>query len=75
VEGFPPWTGYWLPAGAEEPIVDHHLQFVVYALQDDEALSCMRQLKWLLQQEQVAGQEVVLIERVPVHLLEAAELS
>src|SRR5262245_16795154 len=23
VEGFPPWSGSWLPAGAPEPIVDH----------------------------------------------------
>jgi hypothetical protein len=37
-------------------------------------LTCFRQLKWVLQQEQVAAQEVVLIEQVPVHLIEAAEL-
>jgi hypothetical protein len=75
VEGFPPWTGSWLPPGAEEPIIDHHILLVVYALQDAEALTCFRQVKWLLQQEQVAGQEVVLIEQVPVHLIEAAALS
>jgi hypothetical protein len=74
VEGFPPWSGSWLLEGAEKPIVDHHIQLVVYALQDAEALTCMRQLKWILQQEQVAGQEVVLIEQVPVHLIEAVEL-
>jgi hypothetical protein len=75
LEGYPPWSGSWLPAGAEEPIVDHHILFVVYALQDAEALTCLRQLKWVLQQEQVAAQEVVLIEQVPVRLIEAAELS
>jgi hypothetical protein len=48
VEGFPPWTGSWLPTGANEPIVDHHILLVVYALQDEEALTCMRQLKWVL---------------------------
>ena len=74
VEGFPPWSGSWLPAGADEPIVDHHIQLVVYSLQDPEALTCLRQLKWVLQQEQVAAQQVVLIEQVPVHLIEAAEL-
>jgi hypothetical protein len=63
------------PTGANEPIVDHHILLVVYALQNEEALTRMRQLKWVLQQEQVAGQEVVLIERVPVHLIEAAELT
>src|SRR5207249_7283292 len=75
VEGFPPWSGSWLPAEAEEPIVDQHIQLVVYALQDAAALTCFRQLKWILQQEQVAAQQVVLIEQVPVHLIEAAELS
>src|SRR5438270_2179339 len=40
VEGFPPWSGSWLPPGADEPIVDHHIQLIVYALQDTEALTC-----------------------------------
>jgi hypothetical protein len=75
VQGFPPWSGSWLPAGATEPIVDHHILLVVYALQDVAALTCLRHLKWILQQEHVAAQEVVLIEQVPVHLIEAAELS
>jgi hypothetical protein len=75
VEGFPPWTGSWLPKGAEEPIVDHHILIVVYALQDAEALGCLRQLKWVLQQPDVAAQQVVLIEQVPVHLIEAVELA
>ena len=75
VEGFPPWSGSWLPAGADEPIVDHHILLVVYSLQDAEALTCFRQLKWVLQQEHVAAQQVVLIEQVPVHLIEAAEMA
>jgi len=74
VEGFPPWSGSWLPDGTDQPIVDHHIQLVVYALQDSEALSCLRQLKWALQQEQVAAQQVVLVEQVPVQLMEAEEL-
>lgn len=75
LEGFPPWSGSWLPRGAEKPIVDHHIHLVVYALQDAEAVACLRQLKWLLQQEHVAAQEVVLIEQVPVQFVEAAELT
>jgi hypothetical protein len=74
VEGFPPWTGSWLPAGAAHPVVDHHILVVVYTLQDAEALTCLQQLKWVLQQEHVAAQQVVLIEQVPVQLIEAAEL-
>jgi hypothetical protein len=35
----------------------------------------MRQLKWILQQNQVAAQEIVPIEQVPVHLIEVMELS
>jgi hypothetical protein len=48
---------------------------IIYALQDVEATTCMRQLKWILQQNQVAAQEIVLIEQVPVHLIEVMELS
>ncbi|HEV2948966.1 MAG TPA: hypothetical protein VGX70_16450 [Gemmataceae bacterium] len=74
VEGFPPWSGSWLPAEAEEPIVDHHIVLIIYALQDVQSLACMRHLKWILQQEHVAAQEVVLIEQIPVHLIEAVKL-
>ena len=73
LEGFPPWSGSWLPEGSDEPIVDHHVLLIVYTLQDADALACVRQLKWILQQEHVAAQQVVLIEQVPVHLVEAAE--
>ena len=75
LEGYPPWFGSWLPEGAGEPVVDFHVQMVVYALQDAEAVVCMRQLKWLLQQEHVAAQQVVLIEQVPVQFVESAQLS
>jgi hypothetical protein len=74
LEGSPPWSGSWLPAGADEPIVDQHIHLIIYTLQDAAALTCLRQLKWVLQQDHVAGQQVVLIEKVPVHLIEAAEL-
>jgi hypothetical protein len=73
LEGFPPWSGSWLPEGTDDPIVDHHIILIVYTLQDSDALACLRQLKWILQQDHVAAQQVVLIEQVPVHLVEAAE--
>jgi hypothetical protein len=75
LEGFPPWSGSWLPEGTAEPIVDHHIILIVYTLQDTEAVTCMRQLKWLLQQKHVAAQEVVLIEQVPVQFVEPEEMS
>jgi hypothetical protein len=75
LQGFPPRAGSWLPPHADEPIVDLHIHFVVYALQDTDSVDCMRQLKWALQQEQIAAQQVVLIEQVPVQFVEAAELS
>lgn len=75
LEGFPPWSGSWLPKGADEPIVDQHVLLIAYALQDVNARTCLRKLKWILQQEHVAAQQVVLIEQVPVHLVEAAELA
>jgi hypothetical protein len=75
LEAAPPWSGSWLPDGAAAPIVDHHIHLIVYSLQDAEALTCMRQLKWTLQQDQQAAQQVVLIEKVPVHLIEAEEVT
>lgn len=74
LEGFPPWSGSWLPEDADEPIVDHHIQVVVYSLQDVDSIQFMRQLKWLLQLEHVAAQQVVLIEQLPVQFVEAAPL-
>jgi hypothetical protein len=75
LEGFPPWSGSWLPPGTDQAIVDHHILLIVYTLQDAEALVCMRQLKWVLQQDEAAAQQVVLVEQVPVHLIEATELT
>jgi hypothetical protein len=75
LEGFPPWSGSWLPEDAGEAVVDHHVLLIAYTLQDSESVACMRQLKWLLQQEHIAAQEVVLIEQVSVQFVEAAELS
>ena len=74
LQGFPPWSGSWRPAGAAESVLDHHIHLVVYALQDQQSVSFMRHLKWTLQQKHVAAQEVVLIEQVPVQFVEAAEL-
>jgi hypothetical protein len=75
LEGFPPWSGFWLPEEASEPMVDDHILLVVYTLQDSAAIAFMRQLKWLLQQHHVAAQQIVLIEQVPVQFVEAAELA
>src|SRR5438093_12106648 len=30
IEGGPPWYGSWLPPGAERPIIDRHMVFIVY---------------------------------------------
>jgi hypothetical protein len=54
LEGYPPWSGSWLPEGADEPMVDHHVLLILYTLQDTDAVTCLRQLKWILQQEHVA---------------------
>ena len=75
LEGFPPWSGSWLPDDADAPVVDHHILLLVYTLQDADALACLQQLKWILQQDHVAAQQVVLIEQMPVNLIEAAALS
>jgi hypothetical protein len=75
LEGHPPWSGSWLPAAADEPIVDQHILLILYTLQDAEASQCLRQLKWVLQQEHIAAQQVVLIEQLPVRLIDAAGLS
>jgi hypothetical protein len=76
LEGHPPWHGFWRAAGRETAaICDQHVLLVVYALQNTEAVIFFQQLNWALQQEQVAGQEVVLIEQLPVRLIEAVEIS
>jgi hypothetical protein len=75
LEGFPPWSVSWLPSGRTEPVVDHHIVLILYTLQDAAATARMRQLKWILQQQHVAAQQIVLIEQVPVQLVEAEELA
>lgn len=75
LEGYPPWLGSWAPDDAEEPIIDFHIQMVAYALQDAESVACIGRLKWLLQQEHIAAQQVVLIEQFPVQFVEAMELA
>lgn len=74
-EGFPPWSGSWLPQGTDRPVVDQHIMLLIYTLQNEEARLFFRQLKWVLQQEHIAAQQVVLIEQVPVHLVEAVETA
>jgi hypothetical protein len=75
LQGFPPWSGSWRPIGAPESIVDHHIHLIVYGLQDAESVAFMRQLKWVLQLQHIAAQQVVLVEQVPVQFVEAQELS
>jgi hypothetical protein len=43
--------------------VDRHTTLVVYTPQVEEAKDFFRQLRWVLEQRHIAGQEVVLIER------------
>lgn len=75
LEGFPPWTGSWLPEIGEQPISDQHILLIVYTLQDADAATCLRHLKWLLQQHHIAAQQVVLFEQVPVNLLESLAIA
>ena len=74
-EGNPPWYGSWAPAGADRPIVDGHIQMIVYTPQIEEAKDFFRQLRWILEQKQVANQEVVLIEHTTAWLVESSPLS
>jgi hypothetical protein len=71
-EGHPPWYGSWLPPGVYEPVIDRHMLFVVYTAQTTAAMDFFRYLKWVLQLEHVAHQEVVVIEHSTVWLVEAA---
>jgi hypothetical protein len=72
VEGSPPWYGSWLPPGAEEPVIDKHMLFVIYTPQLDETKQFFRYLKSVLQERQIANQEVVLVEHVSVSLMDSA---
>jgi hypothetical protein len=69
-EGNPPWYGSWAPPGAMQPIVDRHTLLVVYTPQIEEAKDFFRQLRWILEQKQVANQDVVLIEHTTAYLVE-----
>lgn len=74
VEGHPPWYGSWLPRGAKQPIVDRHTLMVLYTPQTEEAKDFFRRLRWILEQKQVANQDVVLIEHTTAWLVEASPL-
>lgn len=74
MEGSPPWYGSWLPPGAERPVIDQHMLFVLYTPQVDEAKTFFRYLKSILQLKEVANQEVVLIEHTTVWLMEGGLL-
>jgi hypothetical protein len=73
-EGHPPWYGSWAPSEAARPVIDRHTLMVVYTPQTDEAKDCFRQLRWILEQKQVANQDVVLIEHTTAWLVESAPL-
>jgi hypothetical protein len=74
-EGNPPWYGSWVPPGAARPMIDKHTLLVIYTCQTDEAKRFFRQLRWVLEQPQVAQQEVVLIEHAAVWLVESSPLA
>src|SRR5262249_55253072 len=73
-EGHPPWYGSWAPPGAVHPIVDRHTLLVLYTPQTEAAKDFFRQLRWILEQKQVANQEVVLIEHTTAWLVEPSPL-
>jgi hypothetical protein len=73
-EGNPPFYGSWLPLGAAHPIVDRHTLMVLYTPQVEEAKDFFRQLRWILEQKQVANQDVVLIEHTTAWLVERSPL-
>jgi hypothetical protein len=73
-EGGPPFHGSWLPPGAAEPTVDRHTVMMIYTPQIEEAKDFFRQLRWILEQPQVANQDVVLIEHTTAWLVERSPL-
>jgi hypothetical protein len=73
-EGHPPWFGSWAPPGAARPVIDRHTLMVVYTPQTEEGKDFFRQLRWILEQKQVANQEVVLIEHTTARLVESSPL-
>ncbi len=74
-EGHPPFYGSWLPPGTAQPVVDRHMQMILYSPQIEEAKDFFRQLRWILEQKHVANQEVVLIEHTSVWLVEPSPLA
>ena len=68
-EGTPPWHGSWWPPGADRPIVDRHTLMVLYSPQIEEAKDFFRRLRWILEQDEEANQDVVLgaSGRVPMN--------
>jgi hypothetical protein len=70
VEGSPPWYGSWRPEGAPEPVIDRHMLFAIYTAQVEAARLFFRYLKSILQLPHVAHQEVVVIEQMPVWLVQ-----
>lgn len=56
----------------DQPVIDRHMLLVVYTAQSSAAMSFFRCLKSVLQLEQVAGQEVVVIEHATVWMVEEA---
>ena len=73
-EGTPPWYGSWSPPGAVRAIVDRHTLIVLYSPQIEQAKDFFRRLRWILEQDEEANQDVVLIEHVTAWLVEAAPL-
>jgi len=73
-EGHPPVYGSWLPLGATRPVVDGHTLMILYTPQIEEAKAFFRQLRWILEQKQVANQDVVLIEHITAWLVERSPL-
>jgi hypothetical protein len=73
-EGNPPWYGSWAPPGTARPIADRPTLMVLYTPQMDEAKEFFAQLRWILEQPQVAAQEVILIEHTNAWLVESSPL-
>lgn len=73
-EGNPPWYGSWAPPDGLQPVIDRHTLMVVYTPQTDAAKDFFQQLRWILEQKQVANQDVVLIEHTTAWLVEPSPL-
>jgi hypothetical protein len=73
-EGNPPGYGSWSPPGAVRPIIDRHTLIVLYSPQIEEAKDFFRRLRWVLEQDEDANQDVVLIEHVTAWLVEATPM-